>query len=109
MTEYERDSYYLLAEQTFGKNHVWVAYGSADKGTCTVAGGGSCSTNGLGATQTVLGYLYRFDKTLDLYASYYKLENEASASYAAFPPVVGGGTKPGADTTGMGFGMLYSF
>jgi len=109
VNEYERDSYYLLAEQAFGKDHVWLAYGSADKGSCTVAGGGSCSTNGLGATQTVLGYLHRFNKKTDFYASYYKLENEESASYAVFPPVVGGGTKPGADTTGVGIGMLYSF
>jgi predicted porin len=109
VNEYERDSFYLLAEQAFNKHHVWITYGSADKGSCTLVGG-SCSTNGLGSTQTALGYLYRFDKHTDVYAGYYKLSNDDSASYAVFPPIAGpGNTAPGADTTGFGIGMLYSF
>lgn len=109
VTEYERNAYYLLVEQTLGKHHIWASYGAADEGECSV-NGGSCSTNGLGANQFALGYLYRFDKTTDLFAGYYKLTNDDSASYASFPPIAGGGgTSPGADTTGIGVGILYSF
>jgi predicted porin len=104
---YRRLAFHALAQQRFGDHQLWASYGMAEKGKCKVAGGGACSTKGLGATQLALGYSYSIGKSFDLFASYYQLVNDRSASYG----VVGGpGTvAPGGDTRGMGIGFLYTF
>jgi len=61
----------------------------------------ACSTHGLGATQGVLGYIYRFSKTTDLYAAAYRISNQSSASYSTFPPL-GGPAAPGVDVEAFG-------
>jgi predicted porin len=104
---YGRDAWFALAQQRFGDHQLWVSYGQATAGSCTVAGGGPCTANGLGATQLAAGYVYSLGANADVYAAYYQLANERSASYAAFPPM--GTVAPGATTRGFGLGFLYTF
>jgi hypothetical protein len=107
--QHDRAAYYGLIDQTLlGTHHVWAAFGQAFAGTCGVAGGGGCSTRGLGASMAVLGYLHRFSRSTDVFAAAYRITNDASASYSTFPPL-GGPAAPGADVEGIGVGMLYQF
>ncbi len=104
---YARYAFYALAQQRFGSHQLWASYGLALRGTCEVAGGGACTTRGLGASQLGAGYSYAIGKSFDLYAAYYQLANDRSASYA----VVGGpgAVAPGGTTRGLGLGFLYTF
>lgn len=104
---YARYAFHALAQQRFGSHQVWASYGLALRGTCEVAGGGACTTRGLGASQLGAGYSHAIGKSFDLYAAYYQLANERSATYA----VVGGpgAVAPGGTTRGLGIGFLYTF
>ena len=104
---YERDAWYLLVQQRWGVHQLFGAYGKAGAGSVTVVGGGPATTNGLGGAQWSAGYVYSLAKSADLYASVYGMNNDASASYALFPPL--GKIAPGASTTGFGLGILYTF
>ncbi|HEX7842476.1 MAG TPA: porin, partial [Kofleriaceae bacterium] len=74
---HSRAAYYGLVEQTlFGKHHVWVAFGQALDGSCSFVSGAPCSTAGLGATDAVLGYIYRFSKDIDFFAAAYRITNK---------------------------------
>lgn len=105
--EYTRFAWYGLAQQRLGDHQLFASFGLADAGKCKLAGGGSCRTKGLGATQLGAGYSYGIGKSFDAYAAYYQLINDRSAGYG----VVGGpGTvAPGGDTRGFGVGFLYTF
>jgi len=107
--EHSRAAYYALVDQTlFGSSHVWVAFGQAFDGACSVVGGGNCLTQGLGANMGVLGYIFRMSKSTDFFAAAYRITNKASASYSTFP-ALGGPPAPGADVQGIGIGMLHQF
>jgi predicted porin len=109
VNEHSRAAYYGLLDQTLlGKSHVWVAFGRALDGSCSLINGEECSTNGLGANMGVLGYLYRVSKDTDFYAVGYRITNKFSASYSTFP-ALGGPAATGADVQGVGIGMLYQF
>lgn len=106
---HSRAAYYGLVDQTlFGKHHIWLGFGQALDGSCSIVSGAPCSTAGLGATDAVLGYVYRAAKGIDFYAAAYRITNHASASYSTFPPL-GGPAAPGADVESFGIGMLYNF
>jgi predicted porin len=105
---YKRAAFYGLIDQGIGGHHLWLAYGQADRGTCTRVGGGFCTTNGLGATLTTLGYLYRFSKNTDVYAAAYQVTNRNAATYLPFPPIDPLPT-PGANVRSIGLGMLHHF
>jgi predicted porin len=104
---YARDAFYALLQQRVGAHQLWGAYGQAFDGDATLVGGGAASTRGLGARQWSVGYSYGLSKSADVFASYYELRNERSASYAVFPGF--GAVAPGADTRGFGVGVLYTF
>lgn len=104
---YARSAWYALLQQRIGGHQLWGAYGQAFRGDAERVGGGSASTRGLGALQWSVGYSYRVAKTADVYASYYEVRNERSASYSVFPGF--GTVAPGADTRGFGLGVLYTF
>jgi hypothetical protein len=74
-----------------------------------VVGGGNCSTNGLGANQWVLGYMYDWRKEAKIFAGYYKVTNDDSGTYTSFPTPSGSAIAPGADTQGFGLGVLVTF
>jgi hypothetical protein len=104
---YARYAACAVVQQRFGDHQLWASFGMAEKGKCELAGGGECVTDGLGAHQLGLGYSYSIGKSFDVYAAYYQMTNERSASYG----VVGGpgAVAPGGDTRGIGLGFLYTF
>jgi predicted porin len=111
MSNYKRNSYYVLGEQRFGTNNnnsLWAAYGRADDGSCGRVGGASCATNDLGADYVSAGYIHRLSKRTELIATYYKVTNKTSGTYAVQPPV-GGPVAPGADTSAFGVGIAHFF
>jgi len=105
---YQRDAVYGAIKQRFLEKHaVWGGYGYADAGSCTTVGALPCTTNGLSAQQWSVGYTYSPAKTVDLYAAYYEMINERSASYGFFPPVAP--VAPGVTSHAFGIGIQYIF
>ena len=107
ITMYERDAWLLVLFQKIGKGQLWVAYGKAKDGNCERAGGFDCSTNGLGATQKGIGYLYNLSKRTAVYAFYNKLSNGASGRYSIAVPVVD--NEPGATAQIISAGIVHRF
>jgi predicted porin len=107
LREYKRSAWTVSVQQPFGAHKAWITYGSAGQGSAQAYGSGSASTDGLGATQLSLGYSYALGKQADLFASYYTVKNDAAATYGLFPVL--SGINPGADTKGIGVGLLYTF
>lgn len=107
VTDYSRNTVYALVQQHFGPHQVWASFGKASSGSCS-ANGISCSTNGLGANQWSLGGAYGLSRRTQVYAAYYGIGNQASASYViAGAPA--GAASPGASSRGIGAGIIHSF
>jgi len=58
-----------------------VAYASSSAGSCSLFGGGGCSTSGLKGDMVSLGAEYSFSKRTALFALYSRLNNGKSSSY----------------------------
>ena len=108
VSSYKRNSFYVNAEQGFGKHSLWAAYGRADDGSCGRVGGASCSTKDVGADYLSAGYVYHLSKRTELIATYYKVDNKASGTYNVLPGV-GASIAPGADTSAFGVGIAHFF
>jgi predicted porin len=106
--QYQRAAFYGLIDQSYKGHHLWLAYGHADKGKCSLVGDADCSTDGLGASLMTLGYLYRFSPDTDIYAVAYQVVNANSATYTPFPPIDPQPT-PGANVRSIGIGILHHF
>ena len=105
---HSRPAFYGLVDQTLmGKHHLYAAVGVALQGSCELVDGGDCSTAGLGAFSTTLGYVYRFSKNTDIWVSAYRITNDRSAAYTTSPAL--GAYVPGADIEAIGIGFLHSF
>ncbi|BDU78140.1 porin [Mesoterricola sediminis] len=104
---YKRAAWYALLQQRAGAHQVWAAFGSAAAGSCGRVGGGAASTDGLGGREYSLGYSYSLSRAADLFAACYGMRNDRSAQYAVFPSP--GTVAPGADTRGLGVGLLFTF
>jgi predicted porin len=107
VSHYQRNAWYVLVQQQLGAHQLWASLGTASAGSATRPGGVAASTDGLGGKQWSVGYSFALSKSADLYASYYGMDNDRSASYALFPPL--GTVAPGASTKGCGVGILYTF
>lgn len=105
---YERAAFYGLVDQSYGRHHVWAAYGEAEHGRCSLVGDADCSTEGLGARLITLGYLYRFSPHTDVYAAAFQVLNRNASSYQPFPPI-DPLPAPGANVRSVGIGMLHHF
>lgn len=111
-TAYNRAAIYGLVEQTFGHHHIWLAGGKAFQGSCEKNGmmagtTATCTTTGLSATDVTLGYIYRVNKSFDIWAAGYRISNDFAASYTSSPAV--GNIAPGVMIEAFGVGMLYTF
>jgi porin-like protein len=106
--EYQRPAAYALIDQGIFDHHVWLAYGKAWAGSCSLVGDEDCSTGDLGAQFFSLGYVYHVTDRIDAFAFYYRLVNERSASYTPFPPAPPV-PAAGADVQSVGLGILYRF
>lgn len=108
---YERKAVVASVSHTMGKNRISLSYGKADEGSCTLASGAVCTTDGLGATQIALGYAYSLFKSTALYAHYTQIDNDDKASY--FFGVAGAATAlpggVGSDPKGLALGIRQQF
>ena len=107
VNHYHRDALFFLAQQHVGPHQIWASLGLAFQGSCEVVGGGACSTDGLGGRQWSIGYSYSLARSADLFAAYYQMDNDRSATHAVFPSP--GTLAPGSTTRGIGVGFLYTF
>lgn len=107
VSRYQRDAIYGAVQQRLGAHQVWGSFGQAGAGRCSLVGGVSCTTNGLHGRQWSVGYTYSPAKTVDIYASYYEMNNGRSATYGLYPMVVP--IAPGSTTRAFGVGILYMF
>ena len=106
---YKRNAFYGVVEQFFSNSSsVWFSYGRASDGSCTRVGGAACSTHAIGANYMTTGYIYRFTKRTEVFAAYYRLSNKENGTYSP-GPIVGASIAPGADTIGVGVGMVHYF
>jgi hypothetical protein len=114
VNEYSRPALYVLLEQTIAEHHIWGAYGRAFDGDCVrspFADGtqSPCSTEGVGADWTQLGYMYQFTENAQGYFAAYRLRNERSGLYVTTPSLLREGLSPGYDQFGAGLGFRYAF
>ena len=105
---YDRNAFALTATHEVGPGTFRAIYGKAQSGACALAGGGACSTSGLGAQQYTLGYSYSFSKRTDLYGFFTRVANESAGTYQ-FANAAGIGAAAGAASTGIGLGMRHEF
>lgn len=104
---YSRNAGLVMVQQRIGAHQLWADLGRAAAGTCKVVGGGDCHTNGLGGTKYTIGYSYALTPSADLFAVWYRMVNDRSATYSLLGSP--GAVTPGGDTTGLGVGFLYTF
>jgi len=107
VNEYKRFAWHTSVAQSFGAHKVWLAYGSAAAGSGTLTSGAAVTTDGLGAQQYTLGYSCALNKATDAFAAVYGMKNDKSAQYGLYPQVTT--LACGADTKGMGLGLVYKF
>jgi predicted porin len=91
-----------------GAHTGWINYGRAGDGSCTLAGGGACNTDDLGADTWSVGWRYDFSRRTDLFVAAYAVRNRANGQYGAFPRPVAG-IAPGSHTRGVTVGVEHSF
>jgi hypothetical protein len=106
---YKKNTFYVLVEQKIGGNSIWGTYGKAKDGSCSRVGGAACNTSNLGASEWSIGYIQRLSKRSELFAVFYGINNEASGTYGTQPTVGAAAIAPGADTRGLGVGMIHYF
>jgi predicted porin len=70
-------------------------------GSCSVLGGGKCTTTGIGGTLTSLGAKYDFDKNIGLFALYAQNRNGSNAIIAS--------SAVGGNVTNLALGVLVKF
>jgi predicted porin len=110
VSEYKRNAYYLLLEQSWGPHVIWGSFSQAADGDCSVVGGAACVSSGLGASYYAAGYIYHFSKRTDGYVTYYQLNNKESGQYSVQPLVgTAASIAPGADIKAFGVGLLHIF
>ncbi|MBI3899249.1 MAG: porin [Gammaproteobacteria bacterium] len=104
----KKSAWQLGAKQDIGETHqIYGAYGTAGKIKCSNADGSACNDVDSKASQYVVGYNYVFSKQTMLKTFYSRVTNNERAKYDfdgnAISPAVG------ADPTGFGFGIRYTF
>lgn len=105
---YSRSAWSAQVVHRQGLHTGWFNLGRADDGNCGVAGGGACSTSGLGASMWSAGYRYDLSRRTDLYASIAQVRNRANGQYGVFARSVAG-IAPGSKTDSLTVGIEHSF
>ena len=109
INQYKRSAWFATVLQPFGEHKAWVSYGAAGEGSARRGNGVPATTAGLGGRQFSLGYAYNVSKTVNLFASYYTMNNDRAATYGLFPQISATALNPGADSRGIGAGLLFYF
>jgi predicted porin len=96
----------VTAEQGLGNVKIAASYAKSDKGSCSLNGGGLCSTDGFDGSQFNLGAMLSLSKRTGVFAIYSKLTNGKSAT---FDNTESGDVNPGADISQAAIGISHSF
>ena len=102
--DYERNAWNLAVEHKIGPWTLAANYASAEKGDCSLFGGGACSTSGLEGKQMSFGAKYDLGKNLSIYGWWTKIDNGDSASYSFLDEA-----PTGADPQAWAVGLLTRF
>jgi predicted porin len=105
--EYSRSAFFGLIEQALGKHRLWASFGLALDGSCKLVNDDTCTAKGLGANEAVLGYIYRFSRNTDFFATAFRLTNSKSGQYTIAN--LQGTAAPGADAEVFAIGMVHQF
>jgi len=105
---YRRGAYALTGTHTIGAGTIRGLYGRAQSGSCSLAGGGTCVSSGLGAQQVSLGYSHRYSDRTELYAFFTRVANDVNATYQ-FANAAGIGAAAGATSTAYLLGVRHTF
>jgi predicted porin len=102
--DYKRNGWSLAVEQKIGQWTLAANYASAEKGDCSLFGGGACSTSGLEGKQMSFGAKYDLAKNFSIYGWWTKIDNGDSASHSFLDDA-----PTGADPTAWAVGLLTRF
>ena len=101
-TGYKTTAWQVAGEYSLTANWVVAAnYASNDAGSCSLLGGATCSTFGQGGTLLSLGGMYKFDKSIGIFALYTLNSANESATYAS--------SRIGGKATNMAMGLQVKF
>ena len=108
---YENKRWSLLWQQRW-KGTPWrttAAYGSSSAGSCSIAGGMACTTNGLDGNMLVLATDYSFSKRTALFAAYARINNGEAAVYRNLQNASASSLAAGADIVTWAAGIRHNF
>lgn len=108
---YENKRWSVLWQQTW-KGTPWrttAAYGRSSAGTCSIAGGVACTTNGLEGNMLIVATDYSFSKRTALFAAYAKINNGEAAVYRNLQNASSSSLAAGADITTYAVGIRHNF
>ena len=101
-TGYKTTAWQVSGEYSLTANWVVAAnYASNDAGSCSLLGGATCSTFGQGGTLLSLGGMYKFDKSIGIFALYTLNTANESATFAS--------SRIGGKATNMAMGLQVKF
>lgn len=100
---YKRNLWYLSGWHQVGVHKLRAVAAVGNDGSCSLYGGGSCSTQGLGVTGWALGYAYQLAKNAELYCTYVQIDNDSAARYTMANALTGFGS--GANPSGIAIGI----
>lgn len=83
-----------------------VGYANASAGSCSLAGGAACTTNGLGANMLTLAADYSFSRRTALFFLYTKLNNNSASEHRN---AENWRPEPGADITQYAIGIRHNY
>jgi len=108
---YENKRWSMTWQQTW-KGTPWrttAAYGNSSAGSCSIAGGAACTTNGLAGNMLVLAADYSFSRRTALFAAYAKINNGSASVYRNLQNASSSALDPGADITTYAVGIRHNF
>lgn len=104
--QYKNGSWLLGLEHKLGTVTLSTSYMVGEEGSCTLAGGRPCTTEGLDGKQFNLGASYALSKRTYLFAIASRLKNGKSAT---FSNMANNTPAAGADITQASLGISHSF
>jgi predicted porin len=109
--DYKNKRMSLVLEHQFAPWTVAASFVTSDEGTCTLEGGGNCSTAGLDGRVINFGLRYAFSRRTHTFFLVSQLKNGQSASYdtTAINPAGSSAPQTGEDVTAIGIGVNHNF
>lgn len=106
---YQTDTWSINGQHKMGAVMLQASYASGDDGSCSLVGGGACTTAGLGGSQLNLGASYSLSKRTMVYLIGSKLRNEAFANRSNLGELNDGAVARGQDIRQIALGLSHTF